>query len=54
MRLKSVYGMKDFSFIKYCPSVLFQTAEGYAGIDGYFDVPYYHNLKGMPNCIKKL
>jgi hypothetical protein len=46
--------MKDFSFIKHANIVIFQTLPGYAGEASLSNVPFHHNLKGMPEGVKKL
>jgi hypothetical protein len=46
--------MKDFSFIKHANIVIFQTLPGYAGETSKTDVPFHHNLKGMPEGVKRL
>lgn len=54
IRISGVFGMKDFSFIKHANIVIFQTLPGYAGEASLTNVPFHHNLKGMPEGVKRL
>jgi hypothetical protein len=54
IRISGVFGMKDFSFIKHANIVIFQTLPGYAGEASLINVPFHHNLKGMPEGVKTL
>lgn len=54
IRISGVFGMKDFSFIKHANIVIFQTLPGYAGEASLTNVPFHHNLKGMPEGVKTL
>ena len=54
IRISGVFGMKDFSFIKHANIVIFQALPGYAGEASLTNVPFHHNLKGMPEGVKTL
>ena len=54
IRISGVFGMKDFSFIKHANIVIFQTLPGYSGEASLTNVPFNHNLKGMPEGVKTL